>query len=135
MEQPCRSTWRGHGCILRPGHDGPHTDDRSRWSSSAEDEPIGVKADAEKPSWTLVPWSAMAQVVAVLDYGARKYDRDNWRKVHDAKRRYADAALRHLTAWLGGEKADPESGLPHLAHAACCVLFLLEFELEVPRGE
>jgi hypothetical protein len=27
-----------------------------------------------------------------------------------------------------GAKADPESGLPHLAHAVCCVLFLLWFD-------
>jgi len=35
--------------------------------------------------------------------------------------------LRHLTAWWAGEDLDPESGLHHLAHAACCLMFLLEY--------
>ena len=89
----------------------------------------GVKADAGKIRFSLLPWDAMRQVVAVLEYGARKYSVDNWRKVPDARRRYYDAALRHLTAWWEGKSGepanDPESGLPHLAHACCCVLFLI----------
>jgi hypothetical protein len=35
------------------------------------------------------------------------------------------AAMRHLSAWALGQHSDPESGLPHLAHASCCVLMLL----------
>ena len=73
-----------------------------------------------------MPWSAAGVVVDVLGFGARKYAPDNWRTVPDARGRYFDAALRHLIAWQQGEQIDPESGLPHLAHAACCVLFLLE---------
>lgn len=37
--------------------------------------------------------------------------------------------MRHLTAWWGGEKSDPESGEHHLAHLGCCVIFLLWFDL------
>lgn len=50
---------------------------------------------------------------------------DNWKTLPDARRRYYDAAIRHLTAWWDGECNDPESNLPHLAHAACCIIFLL----------
>ena len=32
-----------------------------------------------------------------------------------------------------GEDKDPESGLSHLAHAACCIMFLLEFEKTHPE--
>jgi hypothetical protein len=53
----------------------------------------------------------------------------NWRKGM-AWHRLFGAALRHLWAWYRGEKADPETGLSHLAHAACCVLFLLTYELK-----
>ncbi len=88
----------------------------------------GAKLDAGKPRWSLLPWQAVARVVEVLEYGARKYAVDNWRLVPDARRRYFDAAQRHLLAWWGGELVDAESGLPHLAHAACCALFLLAFE-------
>jgi hypothetical protein len=38
--------------------------------------------------------------------------------------RLLGAALRHLSAWAQGVERDAESGLPHLAHAACCVLML-----------
>ncbi len=34
------------------------------------------------------------------------------------------AAQRHLIAHYSGEDIDPESGLPHLAHASCCLMFL-----------
>jgi hypothetical protein len=55
------------------------------------------------------------------------HDAHNWRKV-DKRSRYYRAALAHLFAWWRGETNDQESGLPHLAHAACCVLFLVECE-------
>ena len=88
----------------------------------------GRKLDEGKPQWSLLPWSALGEVVAVLGFGARKYGAHNWQHVLEAKTRYADAALRHLTAWLSGEQLDPESKLPHLAHAVCCLLFLIWFD-------
>lgn len=91
---------------------------------------VGVKLDAGKPRWSLLPFGAIRSVVEVLEYGARKYSPGNWRLVENARERYFDATLRHLTAWWQGETNDPESGLPHLAHAACCVLFLLALEEE-----
>lgn len=90
----------------------------------------GVKHDAAKPRWSLLPLTAVGRVVDVLEFGARKYAPGNWQRVPGARDRYFDAALRHLVAWRTGETADPESGHHHLAHAACCVLFLLWFETE-----
>lgn len=90
---------------------------------------VGVKYDNDKPQWSLVPFKAMTQVVDVLTYGARKYAPDNWKKVPDARRRYIDAAFRHLSAYVSGEKNDSETGKSHLAHAMCCLLFLLAFDL------
>lgn len=88
----------------------------------------GVKHDGEKDRWDLLPLRAVRGVVKVLTFGARKYAPDNWRKVPDARPRYYAASMRHLAAWWEGEERDPESGLPHLAHAACCLLFLLALE-------
>ncbi len=42
---------------------------------------------------------------------------------------YFDACMRHLTAWIEGERKDPESGLSHLAHAVCCLLIMLWGEM------
>lgn len=84
----------------------------------------GRKEDAGKSRMDLLPFDALNDVGAVLDYGARKYAERNWEKGM-AWGRLLAAALRHLGAWARGIELDAESGLPHLAHAACCVLMLL----------
>ncbi len=88
----------------------------------------GVKRDTGKPRFDLLAPDAMLQLVKVLTAGAQKYDAHNWCKGMDWSRPYA-AMLRHLNAWHQGETYDPETGLPHLAHAMCNVMFLLSFEL------
>jgi hypothetical protein len=35
-----------------------------------------------------------------------------------------------MSAYAGGEKLDAETGKNHLAHAVCCLLFLLAFDLD-----
>ena len=85
----------------------------------------GEKFDTDKDRWELLPWEAVRQIVRVLTYGAKKYDDNNWQLVPNMDNRYFAALLRHLVAWRSGEQIDAESGLPHLAHAACCILFLL----------
>lgn len=90
----------------------------------------GVKYDQDKPQWTLVPFKAFDEVVKVLTIGAKKYAPDNWKKVPNARQRYIDAAFRHMSAYAGGEKLDAETGKSHLAHAMCCFLFLMAFDLD-----
>lgn len=87
-----------------------------------------TKHDAGKPRPGLLPPRAVSAVVAVLTHGAAKYSANNWVKVTEWSR-YYDAAQRHLLAWHAGETADPDSGLPHLAHAACNLLFLAEMQM------
>jgi len=95
----------------------------------------GVKFDADKPRWGLLPWRQVQDVVKVLTLGAKKYpSADNWQKVPDAENRYFDALMRHVYAWVKGEKMDPESGLPHLAHAVCNVLFIMWFDDHKKEG-
>ena len=88
----------------------------------------GVKFDGEKLRWSLLPLTSVQEVVQVLEYGARKYAPDNWMKVPDAQDRYWDAAIRHMMAWKMGEKKDAESGKSHLAHAVCCLLYIMWFD-------
>lgn len=87
----------------------------------------GVKHDREKPRTDLLPIHALEEVSKVLTFGANKYADENWRGGMKWKR-LAGAALRHIFSWLKGENKDPETGLSHLAHAACCLLFLITFE-------
>jgi hypothetical protein len=90
----------------------------------------GVKYDSGKLQWTLLPFRAINEVLEVLAFGAKKYAADNWKIVPEARTRYVDAAFRHLTDWHLKEKLDGETGKSHLAHAICCLLFLLWFEQE-----
>ena len=99
------------------------------------DNHIGLKFDADKLDYTLVPWSGLEEIVKVLEFGAKKYARNNWRAVPNHKQRYLAAALRHLVAYNQDEELDPETGLSHLAHAGCCLLFLLAKEKELTPVE
>ena len=92
-------------------------------------QPEGRKFDGGKLEYGLLPPLALEEVVKVLTFGARKYDRDNWQHVDDAKRRYFDALQRHVWDWKQGEQIDPESGIHHLAHAMCCLMFLYEHDI------
>ena len=87
---------------------------------------VGTKHDHGKPILGAVPPHAELAVGRVLTFGAEKYARGNWDKVEDHENRYMDAALRHLNAHRRGELVDSESGESHLAHAACCILFMLD---------
>lgn len=89
----------------------------------------GVKYDAGKNRLDLWPVGAYLVIGQVLTAGATKYDDNNWQIVENASNRYYAAALRHLTAWRLGELNDEETGLPHLAHACCCLVFLLSKQI------
>lgn len=88
----------------------------------------GRKHDSNKPRYSLLPSGTVNQVIQVLEYGAVKYEIDNWQRVPSARTRYYDAAMRHIDDWWNGSEVDEESSLPHLAHAICCLLFLLWFD-------
>ena len=89
---------------------------------------LGRKYDSNKPRYSLLPENIVHNVIQVLEYGAVKYEPGNWKHVPDARTRYYDAAMRHIDDWWNGSEVDEESSLPHLAHAICCLLFLLWFD-------
>lgn len=108
------------------------------------DVPLGVKSDSGKLEYHLLPRDAVGEVVRVLMYGAYEaprpdggsgYGEGNWQHVKNARKRYYNATMRHLTDWMDGEKSDKQSGKSHLAHAACCVLFLLALEMRGTLAE
>lgn len=98
-------------------------------------ESEGRKDDLNKRRYSLLPTNTINQVIDVLEYGASdKYEVDNWQKIPDARTRFYNAAMRHIDAWWNGEILDLDKGetkgsqLPHLAHAVCCLLFLMWFD-------
>lgn len=84
-------------------------------------------ASTGKTRFDLVPFSAVGEIADVLEFGAQKYSANNWCRGTEWSRYYA-ALCRHVFAWWQGEDLDPETGLSHLAHAGCCLLFLMEYQ-------
>jgi hypothetical protein len=87
----------------------------------------GTKFDSGKPELALLSPIFLEEVSRVLTYGKHKYAEHNWRKGLIWSRPLG-AALRHIFSWMGGEDLDPETGISHLAHAACNLMFLIEFQ-------
>ena len=97
-------------------------------SNGRNPEPVGKKNDQGKPRYSLIPEHSLAAIVGVLEHGAAKYGVGNWSYVDNANERYYNAAMRHIQAWWEGEQLDQETNKPHLAHAACCLMFLLSLD-------
>jgi len=97
------------------------------WRDAPRAHPTFQKHDAYKPRLDLVPPELLVGMGEVLAYGARKYSANNWAEGADWGRYYA-ALMRHMVAWWSGSDADPESGMSHLHHAACCLAFLTAYQ-------
>jgi hypothetical protein len=92
----------------------------------------GTKHDAEKIRLDLLSSDWIEGVGDVLTFGAKKYAAHNWRKGIKFSR-LLGAALRHIFAFLRGEDLDPETGLSHLYHASCCLMFCSELHKTMPE--
>ena len=87
----------------------------------------GVKFDTDKARYDLIPPEIEEAIAQVLTFGAAKYGQRNWELGMRWGRPYA-ALRRHMAAWWKGENNDPETGMPHTWHAACCLAFIVAYE-------
>lgn len=73
-------------------------------------------------------WPETATILGSLGLleGMLKYGRSNFRAIGVRASIYYDACRRHLNKWFEGEDTDPDSGLPHLAHALACLAILVD---------
>lgn len=94
--------------------------------------PLGIKHDAGKARFDLIPPRAMQALAEVYTMGAVKYDSRNWEKGLNYSQVYA-AVQRHLHAYWSGQDLDEESALPHLAHAMWGMAALIEFDTTHPE--
>lgn len=92
----------------------------------------GTKFDGDKPRMDLLPYDALFEVAKVMTFGAKKYDAGNWAKGIEISRLIA-AAQRHIGEFSEGRDTDPESGIGHLAHAACNLLFAIWMQKHRPE--
>jgi hypothetical protein len=79
-----------------------------------------------KAPLTLVPAALPIITSVVMRLGAKKYGPYNWRLNKVLRTVYLEAAMRHILSALDGEDVDPESGVPHEAHAAACMGIVLD---------
>lgn len=98
-----------------------------------------------------VPLRALESTTRVLEFGAKKYPATekfaigtDGRPTPAAAGNWAkgmpwsvclSCALSHLFAHAGGDVNDEESGISHLAHAMCNLLFLRSYETLYPEGD
>ena len=95
----------------------------------AKRKPRFKKNDSGKLRWHLFHWPSLERILEVLEHGVDEYGEDNWKECDD-ENRYLNALQRHISARFQGEIRDPKTGLSHLAHAGCCIIFLLFMEEE-----
>ena len=85
---------------------------------------------SKKPAIGYVPCAPLFELGAALQSGALKYGAHNWRAIGVRSSVYYNAMMRHIMSWWEGEDSDPESGMPHLMHAAACIFILRDSDLK-----
>jgi dATP/dGTP diphosphohydrolase len=98
------------------------------------DTGAGQKHDEGKPRYSLMPPEVLAEVVEVLTFGAAKYGDHNWKTIDNLQGRYYDALQRHVEDYRQGEKVDEDSAKHSLAHAICCLVFMMADDMEASQS-
>lgn len=93
-----------------------------------EDNEMGLRYNEGKPqlSYIMSCDVAMTGLARVMEFGASKYERDNWKKGLEPLE-IQDSLLRHLMAYTNGEVLDQESNLPHIDHVLFNAMALSTF--------
>lgn len=90
------------------------------------DPTTGGEKGSKPQRYDLLPWNALDRVAEVYGFGTLKYAAWNWSRGYVWSLSFA-AMLRHQAAFWMGEDDDPQSGLPHMAHAVFHALALIYF--------
>lgn len=101
---------------------------------NSQEKGSGARFNAGKPDFSLIPLVTLEDEARVWMYGREKYAAWNWTKGMPWSVPFA-CAMRHMAAWQRGEECDPESGLPHLAHAMCNLRMLTLYSTNYPQGD
>lgn len=88
------------------------------------------KDDSSKNRLELIDPEFILGLGRIMTFGATKYAPDNWKLGSDQEsiNRLKGALLRHITAYLSGDKIDTETGESHLYHAAFGLQALAYFD-------
>lgn len=97
-------------------------------STLADTKPTNPKDLIGSDKLPLHLWPGTASMMGCLGLldGMLKYGRSNWREAGVRYSIYVDALDRHVKALFEGEDNDPDSGLPHEAHALACLAIIVD---------
>lgn len=84
---------------------------------------LATRHNEGKLKWSLVDFKSLEPMVRVLEFGAEKYEVDNWKKGLKVTE-VCESLLRHVHALMRGDNEDNESGLPHVGHILVNAMFL-----------
>lgn len=84
---------------------------------------LGERKNDNKTQFSYLDLESMEDMCKVLEFGAKKYARDNWKKGFPVSS-IIDSLMRHLNEIMKGNLIDQESSLPHYAHIQCNAMFL-----------
>lgn len=93
-----------------------------------EGNPKDVVGRTKMPLASVVPSTLEVYAGMAFAEGADKYGPFNWRQAGVAAMVYVDACQRHIKKWVGGERCDQKTLVPHLANAIACLGIILDAE-------
>jgi len=85
-------------------------------------EEKSIRYNEGKPKWGYVHFESLVPMIRVLEFGAKKYEPDNWKKGLDLKE-ILESLQRHLAKLMDGEENDEETGISHMGHIQCNAMF------------
>jgi hypothetical protein len=80
---------------------------------------IALRYNEGKLDWTLLDFKALEPMVKGMMYGAKKYEKDNWKRPCPDPKQHLQSAMRHIIAILQGEEIDEESKVRHSGLVMC----------------
>lgn len=112
----------------------PGAPDQGIGDIRSQSKGTAARYNGGKPDLSLIPMATLCDEARVWEYGKAKYAAWNWAKGMVWSAPFA-SLMRHMAAWQSGEDVDAESGLPHLAHAACNLRMLTMYTKTYPEGD
>lgn len=91
--------------------------------SSESTSDFAERKNKGKPKLSFIDLKSLEGCALVLEFGAEKYSRNNWKKGFKMSD-LLDSMMRHIGEIQDGNWIDSESGLPHIYHIQCNALFM-----------
>lgn len=83
--------------------------------------PPALRYNSGKPQYSLLDMQALEPLVRVLEFWAKKYTRNNWKRDMNFDQ-LLDSMIRHIAA-LQKDQYDSESGIHHIGHILANAMF------------